>query len=95
MIHQQGRDVKRGVVKWLAVQELHLSVKPLLISCKKTQKNERGNLFGVLLQRKVWEDFSRRVATQAYHSIFRNILENINLDRNLHFCKKIQAKPLT
>ena len=79
----------------VAVQELHPSVDTAAHQLQKTQKNERGNLFGVLLQRKVCEDFSRRVATQAYHSIFRNILENKNLDHNLHFCKKIQAKPLT
>lgn len=82
----------------VAVQELHPSVETAahqMLKTKKTQKNERGNLFGVLLRQKVWEDFSRRVATLAYHSIFKNILENINLNRNLHFCKKIQAKPLT
>jgi len=74
----------------LAVQELHLSVKPLLISRKnkKPQKNERVKLFGVLLRRIAWEDFSRRVATLACYSIVKIILANINLSRNLQFCKK-------
>ena len=81
----------------VAVQELHPSVEIAahqMLKTKNAEKRKRKSLW----RSSAAESLGRLFEAGSHSSLsfdLQKYLENINLDRNLHFCKKIQAKPLT